>query len=213
LDETEEFIVMNKPPGVHCHPLSYCERDNCLSFLREQGEKLEANRFQYDRGLLNRIDKETSGVLIYCKDHELYLRARDSFSEIVKEKIYLARVQGNCESRGLIRNGLSTKAPVVKVSKRGQRAELEILEGTYDSQTDSTILKIRLLTGLRHQIRVQLSYLGHPLMGDETYGGPKASRLFLHAYSYRLMIDAREVFYFVDPSWGDPSENPSPGTS
>ena len=84
LAEDERMIFLDKPAGIHCHPLSYCESDNCLSFLRSRAHKIETfsvNPTSYDRGLLYRLDQVTSGVLCVVKDSELFHQLRDNFSD------------------------------------------------------------------------------------------------------------------------------------
>lgn len=200
--EDKNFLVLNKPPSVHCHPLAYNETHNCLSFLRsiDRFDILKINKNSYDRGLLYRLDKVTSGVLFYVKEQELFSKLRRDFSTMVKEKIYLAVVIGNCKDRGEftihMRPSLS-KGHRMKAThnndEKGSFGKLSLHPLQYDADKDLTLVQIALHTGLRHQIRLQLSELGHPILGDELYGGTAADRVFLHCYRYVVDMDGSMV--------------------
>ena len=194
----EHVLVLDKPCDVHCHPLSYCESDNCLSFLRQNGyfNELLVNSEKYDRGLLFRLDYATSGVLFYIKSEKLYFKLRASFNDVVKLKRYLAVVEGNLQNDGPIINYLKGSGP-----KRSEmtvfsesvddsiQAKLSVKKLDYNSEHDLSLLEVDLVTGVRHQIRAQLGYLGHPILGDTLYGGKTYRRLFLHALSYSVQFE------------------------
>lgn len=187
------FIALDKPGNIHVHPLTYDEHDNCLSFIREKKlADLSINRDHYDRGLLYRLDYETSGVLVYVNSDEAYHFLRENFDSVFKEKIYFARVSGKLERLGVVENYLEaseargSKIKVVLSGSEKNKASLMIESVEYRALDDSTLVKVKLLTGMRHQIRVQLSHLGHPILGDVLYGGKVASRLYLHAYEYQF---------------------------
>ncbi|MCO4753536.1 MAG: RNA pseudouridine synthase [Bacteriovoracaceae bacterium] len=192
LEETSDFIVLSKPYSCHSHPLSYSDSNNVLSFVRSQwpDQVLEVNSQNYDRGLLYRLDYETSGLLIYCKKDFLHKELRDSFSTLVKEKTYYAIVQGNFASCSLthkiVYGGVKgSKAQAMDVSHtEGITATLEAKRVEHNAQKDLTLLQIKLKEGHRHQIRVQLAAEGVPILGDTLYGANPSDRLFLHCYSY-----------------------------
>ncbi len=191
--EDENYLVMNKPAGIHGHPLSYGDQKNLLSYLRSigRGDLLEVNQQLHERGLLYRLDSVTSGVLFYLKKEELYHQLRDNFSEVMKEKIYLAIVHGKCVADGehttWIRATGSKGSKMVSCQQsEGEQAQSIIKTVDYNEKEDLTLVKISLLTGLRHQIRLQLSDLGYPIMGDSLYGGQVADRVFLHCYRYTI---------------------------
>jgi 23S rRNA pseudouridine1911/1915/1917 synthase len=199
--EDQNFLVLNKPSNIFVHPLTYDERNNCLSFLREKNFKyLSVNRDHYDRGLLYRLDYETSGVLVYVKDENLYQSLRENFHELAKEKIYLARVCGKCELSGpfvhylqdSMSRGMKMKASLHEFENT-LKAMLSIEAQSYREEDDTTLLKINLKTGHRHQIRVQLGALGFPILGDDLYGGRASNRLYLHAYKYQIFC--HDKFY------------------
>ncbi len=201
--ENDLFLVLEKPKKIHVHPLSYDEKNNCLSFIRERFVNYHlVNRNNYDRGFLYRLDFETSGVLIYVKNEEAYHFLRNNFESIAKEKIYLAVVGGQCAHRGLIehfikpfgsKGAMMVEDPIRSISSH--QAVLEILEGEYDEHSDCTRLKIKLKTGLRHQIRVQLKLIGFPIVGDSLYQGRPANELMLHAHQYQISYQNKDYIF------------------
>ncbi len=191
LEETKDYIAVHKPSLIHCHPLVYSDQDTVLNFLQQEGklESLHVNFDNYDRGLLFRLDYETSGVLVLAKTQELYDRMRGDFERQMKEKIYLAIVEGDFNKEGKwfhYFKGSGAKGSKQKVSdfesSDTQEGILEVKKLATKDQ--KSLLMVSLKTGLRHQIRAQLAHLGFPILGDELYGGHKAERLFLHAWKY-----------------------------
>lgn len=204
--EDENFFVFTKNPNQFVHPLTYDESDNCLSYLRQtRPELLLVNIENYDRGLLYRLDYETSGVMIYVKSDELYQNLRANFATAAKEKIYWCWVQGEMTLQGDFKHTFSSgeeKGKRVKVSEAvgvGQLGEFAIRPLRFDSNTVKTLVEVKLKTGLRHQIRAQMAYLGYPIVGDTFYGGPEAQRLYLHALAYTLQVVGREYFWESKP--------------
>ncbi len=204
--EDDQFFVFSKNPNQFVHPLSYDESDNCLSYIRQsRPELLLINQSHYDRGLLYRLDYETSGVMIYVKDENLYKELRENFNTIAKEKIYLCWVHGEMLLSGVFVNSFTSseeKGKRINVGQApgvGQLGELAIKPLEFDRITNKTLVEVKLKTGLRHQIRAQMAFLGYPLIGDTFYGGPKAQRLYLHALTYSLEIDGRDYFWHSNP--------------
>ncbi len=203
--EDESFLVLNKLPNQFVHPLSYDEGNNCLSFIRKtKPELLKVNYQSYDRGLLYRLDYETSGVLIYVKDEALYFSLRNNFNEIAKQKSYRCWVQGECRLEGKFTHSFSAAGPkgekviVAEADINPMKGSLELKPLKYDVSRQATLMSVELETGLRHQIRAQMAYLGHPLTGDEFYGGPSATRLYLHALTYRLLVAGKMIEFTVN---------------
>lgn len=200
IEENNDFIAVNKPIKVHTHPNDYTCSQNILSYLASinKFEALDVNSEYYDRGVLYRLDFETSGIVILSKSNSLYRDVRDQFHNVAKKKIYLARVCGNAESLlGIHRHNLKSsqkKGSLITLGdENSPRAELEVIEVDYCSVTDQSLLKIELKTGLRHQIRFQLSTLNFPILGDKLYGGQKADRMYLHASEYLLETNSVKV--------------------
>jgi 23S rRNA pseudouridine1911/1915/1917 synthase len=200
--EDENFLVMNKHANQFVHPLSYDERNNCLSFLRmKHPQVLSVNEESYDRGLLYRLDFETSGVLVYVKNDELYKNLRENFLTIAKEKIYRCWVKGDCSLSGRYEHSFSSsgvkgkKVEVAPVGDYPKVGSLSLKPLRFDSVKGATLVEVKLETGLRHQIRAQMAHLGYPLVGDNLYGGPIDNRLYLHALSYRVSVGEKDFTF------------------
>ncbi len=204
--QDELFFVLNKPANIHSHPLVYEEKNNCLSFLRTKfPEYLNVNQAHYDRGLLYRLDFETSGILVYVKKAESYKWLRDNFNQFAKKKIYHCIVQGHCQLQGRFQHyfySKEAKGRRVVVSSDpslGQCGEFLLTALSFDAKTQTTLMEVELKTGLRHQIRAQLAHLGYPIAGDIFYGAKAAKRLYLHAYLYQLIIDQKSFQFSIEP--------------
>ncbi len=198
IHECEKFLALNKPTKVHMHPHSYSESDNILSFLRSQNlnHVLEVNSSNYDRGLLYRLDYETSGIVVLSKSNELYELIRNNFNEISKRKIYLTIVEGKLEGKEYLESKIiesGVKGKKMKLDENGKSCSLsyEVIR----SNEKFSLLKVELETGLRHQIRCQLASIGHSIIGDNLYGNIASDRLYLHAYEYEFEVN-NQIYNF-----------------
>jgi 23S rRNA pseudouridine1911/1915/1917 synthase len=150
---------------------------------------------------LYRLDFETSGVLVYIKNETEYLNLRQNFKNIAKRKRYYCLVEGECKLDGVFTHyfssrGVKGKRVVVSANEtQGERGELTLSSQSYDPITRTTLIIVDLKTGLRHQIRAQLAYLGFPLRGDLFYGGNAAHRLYLHAFEYEINFSKKNYLF------------------
>lgn len=199
--EDEKLLAVSKPTGIHCHPLSYLEHDNLLSFLAAERkfETLRVNTNEYDRGLMYRLDRETSGLVVFIKNDKDYLELRENFQDQVKEKIYYAVISGEYDGERDLQTLLKPSGKKGKkiVEDEALNADtkfsrLEILEQTYSIENHQTLLKIKLFHGHRHQIRAQLRAAGYPIKGDSLYGGKTAKRLYLHCLEYKFNLGSQD---------------------
>lgn len=198
LYEDENFLALNKPVGTHLHPLLYSDKSSLLSYLRSVDKKyvLRVAPQTHEKGWLYRLDRETSGVVVAAKNQETYDLYRGQFSTLVSQKRYLCLVRGECHLDGLYSlfyQPSFKKGSFIRVERSnssGKRGDFYIKK-VY-SHNNYQLLQVDLKTGLRHQIRAGLSFLGFPILGDELYGGEKAPRLMLHAYQYKLQRPHRE---------------------
>ncbi len=139
--------------------------------------------------LLHRLDKETSGVLLLVKDEAFRAEAINAFKRHAVQKEYTAWVSGKVVEEQTIEAPLMTikknNVAYTKIAEDGRSASTTIvplmIEGRF------TKLKISILTGRTHQIRVHLSSEGHPIVGDGVYGGKPYKRILLHANKIALM--------------------------
>lgn len=163
--DDEYIIVLNKPPFMPVHPTKIHQDDtlaNALCFYAQsRGE-------QYTFHAVNRLDRNTSGLVIVAKDrHTASIMSQQS---IVKH--YTAFVMGKISEKGTVNApiALSENSKIVRsVTPTGKIAITHYEPIT--SKEDFTVLKLILETGRTHQIRCHMSYIGHPLLGDDLYGG------------------------------------------
>ncbi len=199
ISETENVLIIHKPPGIHSHPHSYSDQDTLLNFLTVTGKwhVLNVNQESYDRGLLYRLDYETSGVIVLAKNEKYFRFMRSNFDLTMKRKFYWAVVEGSFDKGGRWTHFF--KATGLKGAKQKvlEQEEEASREGTLSvvklsENLGTSLVLVNLKTGLRHQIRAQLSFLGFPIIGDELYGGKKAERVFLHAFHYEFSETAED---------------------
>lgn len=171
--EDENLAVINKPSGVLTHP-SEIERENTLvnALLYKYGENLSDINGYFRRGIVHRLDRNTSGLLMVAKNNKAHEDLAEKIKERLIEKKYLAIV------KGVIKDDFVTiDLPMGRNSK--QPHKMAVTEGGKPSLTEFKVLKrfkehtyleLNLKTGRTHQIRVHLSHIGHPIMNDTLYG-------------------------------------------
>ena len=203
LFEDDDVIVIEKPAGLlatHTKLVGRLAREsqftaeNILNDYVRKGQAKSKKRVW----LVHRRDRETSGVMMFAKTEEVAEKFRADWASLT-EKTYLARVEGLLEEEsGTFESYLledadgyrvrSVAAPDERRTARGARTpKLARTEWRRLSTTDgTTLVEVKLKTGRKNQIRVHFSEAGHPVIGDEKYGGERASRLYLHALSLRF---------------------------
>jgi 23S rRNA pseudouridine1911/1915/1917 synthase len=189
LYEDDRVIVINKPAGIAMHPKN--EEDDSITISSIFKDKLAKND-PLRGGIVHRIDKDTSGVVIMAKETEAleYLQAQFASREV--DKTYVALVWGHLaheKARIELPVQKSLKAPnMMSIHPAGKMSisEYQVLS----SFKDYSLLEVNIHTGRTHQIRVQMAHMGHPVVGDRLYSNrPTPSglkRQFLH--SQRLSI-------------------------
>jgi 23S rRNA pseudouridine1911/1915/1917 synthase len=193
--EDDDVLVVNKQPGLVVHPACGHESGTLLNALMAYaGEKFVPL-------MVHRLDKDTSGVLVIAKNERAKKSLVKQFQHRAIKKVYLAAVKGLvADKKGYIdaplgRSGENRKMIVVgPLAKREAVTEFT----TMHSGKEYSLLEVRPLTGRTHQIRSHLSYIGHPVLGDPTYGGPEKTST--HAFK-RQMLHAFRIT-FTHPSKG-----------
>jgi len=219
LHEDHELIVIDKPVGLlttHTRLLGRVAREaqptaeNFLNDYVRKGQRKSSKRVW----LVHRLDRETSGVMMFAKSEEVAERFRSDWNAMT-EKTYLARVEGMlAEEKGVFESYLAEDADGYKVRSvpqplspshpshhsrppklaRTEWRKLLVEDGT-------TLVEVALKSGRKNQIRVHFSEAGHPIVGDEKYGGQKASRLYLHAWKLAVWRNGkRDCFVSVPPA-------------
>ena len=194
IGESKTIVAVHKPINCHSLPLKYSDT-NCLqNYLTSiQSPLVKVNKEQLERGLLNRLDYETSGLILFAKDDHTYQQVRSEFDSNVLKKEYIAIVKGQFPEKIEMMNHLGNSGDRKKVIV-SEKGELALASARcLDFRDDKSLVHIELKTGLRHQIRVQLSNLGFPILGDTLYGGEKERRLFLHSWRYTLNYNGEKI--------------------
>ena len=183
--EDSDVLVVNKPSGMVVHPAPGHYQDTLVNGLLWHIKNLSDINGEMRPGIVHRIDKDTSGLLMVAKNnyaHEILakeLQAKDTFRE------YIALVEGVINNkRGRINAPIGrdkTNRLKMAVTASGKEAitNFEVIE----TFSDCTLIKCILETGRTHQIRVHLAYINHPVVGDYIYGIAKSNEFgqFLHA--------------------------------
>lgn len=225
IHEDDELLVINKPAGMTVNRSETAEGETLQDWvekrriLRLSGLSPKTRRAQDDTlavnslasvsseehedafvrrsGVVHRLDKDTSGVLVVAKTPEIFTELQRQFKERDVEKEYVALVHGDfIPKEGTVRLPIARSVKdrhLFRVDSRGKVAETSwVVEGRYQRETYGevlTLLRLKPTTGRTHQLRVHLGHLGHPVVGDKRYLSKKRAhddaifcpRQFLHA--------------------------------
>ncbi|MBV9957241.1 MAG: RluA family pseudouridine synthase [Acidobacteria bacterium] len=198
IHEDEELVVVNKPAGLVVHPGAGIASGTLANALAYHFQQLSQRGGATRPGIVHRLDKDTSGLIVVAKTEEAHEKLAAQFREREVFKSYVALAHGRfAEEQGRIEQPIArdprqrTRMAVV----RGGRPALSLYQVRRNFER-FTLLDVEIRTGRTHQIRVHLQWLKHPVVGDETYGGgrdktipdarlraavSKLGRLFLHA--------------------------------
>jgi 23S rRNA pseudouridine1911/1915/1917 synthase len=208
LYEDADLIVVDKPAGLVVHPAGPHRTDTLIQRLWPKlsaGWADSGQRPATDRpGVVHRLDKGTSGVMVIAKTPAAAENISRQFSDRTVKKTYWALVEGTITAPGRIRSlvGRSRHAPQKMSTETGRPSETEysVLKN-FPTLPPRTLLEVRPRTGRTHQIRVQLAALGHPLVGDTLYGGTPGPRPLLHAHKleFRHPRSKKNLCYVSPP--------------
>ncbi len=196
--ENDDIILLNKPANLSVHAGS--------GLVFGIIDALRQHRSDQSLELVHRLDRDTSGCLLIAKNREALLMCQDAFRQNRVEKVYLALTVGIWKRKTLTRNAALKKNRL----RSGERMVEESAQGAaalshftvLEQYPDTALVQVRIETGRTHQIRVHLSSLGHPVVGDNKYGDKRINRLahaaglkrmYLHAES--LSFKARTIDY------------------
>ncbi len=208
LFEDEALLVLNKAAGLVVHPAAGNEEHTLVNaLLYHCAGQLSGIGGVARPGIVHRLDKETSGCLVVAKNDETHVALSAQFASRQVEKIYHALVCGSLpRNEGSIRAAIARhpshrKRMAVREDDTGRAAHTgyRVLERL----RETTLVEARLHTGRTHQIRVHFQHLGHPLVGDETYGQRQNRRLteLTHYEPPRVMLHAH-CLGFLHPRTG-----------
>jgi 23S rRNA pseudouridine1911/1915/1917 synthase len=172
--EDENLLVLNKPSGMVAHPAFGNYTGTLVNALLHHTKNLSNLNEPVRPGIVHRIDKDTSGLLIVAKDDWTHAQLAKQFSKHTIEREYWAIVWGKLKQKqGEINSNIvrsKTDRKKYTTSQSGGRTAITFYKIIEEFEFLS-LIKLNLKTGRTHQIRVHLSSIGHPIFGDETYGG------------------------------------------
>jgi 23S rRNA pseudouridine1911/1915/1917 synthase len=176
------LVAIDKPASQPTHPLDPLERDTALNALIARFPQVAGvGEGGLRSGVVHRLDPGTSGVLVFALDDEAWRRARAAFAEKRVHKRYVARVHGEFAGEREVELALESRGDHVRVVSRGGRLARSRIRARRTGKEES-LVEVEMRTGVRHQIRATLAYLGFPVVGDVLYGSPTAlPRHLLHA--------------------------------
>ena len=189
--QDEDFAVVNKPQGMVVHPAPGAYDNTLVNALLFKLSSLSGINGVARPGIVHRLDKDTSGLLVVAKNDFAHISLQKQIAEKSAKRYYYALVDGVVQKdSGEIRNFLARSTADRKkyaVAKDGRLAIT--LYKVVKRYSVYTLMEYELKTGRTHQIRVHSRYIGHPVVGDRTYGGSDAFGLngqLLHAYKLVL---------------------------
>ncbi len=200
LYEDHDCVVVNKPAGVLTHAQGEFNTEGTVSSFFRARAKDGVNGVR--AGIVHRLDRATSGVLIGAKTQAALSWLQKQFASRAAKKVYIAVVKGHLKEPEAVINmpiQRNPKAPATfRVGPNGKDASThyKVLK-TNDTES---LLELRPQTGRTHQLRVHLSHIGHPIVGDPLYGGGVyGDRLLLHAYRLEITVPDGELKTFTAP--------------
>jgi len=198
LFEDEHILIINKPEGIAVHPASGINEPTISDYFRNNYPDLKSIGSPERPGIVHRLDKGTSGVMILAKSDTAFIRLQSLFKKREIKKKYCAILEGRLR----FMNG-TVEVPLRRNPRDRRKYSADQSgdsEGSREALTryslrfqfkNSSYVNISPQTGRTHQIRVHMAYLGNPVLGDELYGRKNTfQRLALHAYSIEFVHPA-----------------------
>ena len=212
----ENFLIINKPAGLLMHGIAGIHKlpsgagKTLVDWLLENYSEVRAvgDDPVTRPGIVHRLDKETSGVLVIPRNQETFNYLKELFQKHLVRKTYLALVKGKLkEAGGIIDKPIGIKSGSTKRSIHSSKmqkeavTEYQVLKVLKLAGEEFSLLEVMPKTGRTHQIRVHLASIGHPIAGDRLYGGKRSqvsglSRQFLHAKSIEFTVPSGERMRF-----------------
>lgn len=209
--EDGNLITLNKPSGVVVHPFDFSTEETILDFLHKKYPDIFAIKNEFalqDKrminlgGILHKLDRDTSGLLLVARNQASFDDVRKQFAEQRVQKKYVALVEGIIKKDSfridapLGRGKKDYKQSTNPVNPRGQMREAVTDVKVLERREETTLVELSLLTGRTHQLRAHMSSLGHPIVGDVAYGSTVSSeRIMLHATSLTCTSNGKEATF------------------
>ena len=206
LYEDNHIIVVEKPPNIPSQADKTIDLD-MLTIIKNYLKEKYGKPGNVYLGLVHRLDRPVGGVMVFAKTSKAAARLSEQVRNKTFKKEYLAIVDGKLEDKNgtlenyLLKNERNNMSKVVpENTKNSKYAKLDYEVLKYSNEINLSLLKIYLHTGRHHQIRVQLSYFGHSICGDQKYGTRGRGKQ-ISLWAYKLSIEhpvTKEAMTFVD---------------
>ncbi len=211
--EDSDIVVISKPSGTVVHPFDFSQEETVVDFLRgqyptmfeiENSITLQDGRTISLGGIVHKLDRETSGVMVIAKHERSFNDLKKQFQEHKIKKSYTALVEGIIKHNTfridapLGRSKKDYKQSTNPANPRGELREAITDVEVLKRYEDTTLVKLTPITGRTHQLRAHMASIGHPIVGDIAYGSTKESnRIMLHATTLNFTLHGKEHTYAV----------------
>lgn len=177
--EDEHYLVVNKPSGMLTIAT---EKEKTRTLYHQVREYVKRKNKHNKIFIVHRLDKETCGIVLFCKDENLKIKLQENWEKVAIRREYTAVVKGIMEKKKdrLVSYLKESKTNMVFASS-DKTGKLAITNYEVKKENGNSLLNILIETGRKNQIRVQLNDIGHPIIGDKKYGNMKGKKLLLCA--------------------------------
>lgn len=200
--EDKDVLVVDKPSGVISHARGkYWDEPSVASFLRQyiNDNNQDDDRLASRAGIVHRLDRFTSGVMICAKNQYSLRYLQKQFNDRSVEKTYIALIKGHLKNEEAVIDMPIERNPkqpsTFRVGPNGKAATTQYR--VLQKNVSYELVELKPKTGRTHQIRVHLKKLNHPIVGDKLYGGEAAARLMLHARDLTIQLPDGKARTFI----------------
>ena len=203
--EDDDCVVIDKPIGVLSHSKGVFNPEATVASwlshrINSDGFSVLPDNEDNDRlGIVHRLDRATSGIMICAKNHQTVEYLQKQFAKRKVQKTYIAIISGALKDETMVIDMPIERNPKkphsFRVGSNGKSAITECQQ--IKSGSKYSIVELKPLTGRTHQLRVHLTTVGNPILGDDLYGGDEADRLYLHSYSLEITLPDSKSKTFI----------------
>ncbi len=200
--EDSNVLIVNKPKGLIVHPdkenKANTLNDQLLYYLYEKGEYDISAQSDFTPSICNRLDRNTSGIVVMGKNLEAVQQLNECFRERLVDKYYITVVKGKVVGKGEV-SGYHSKSDN-NIASIGDKGKFILTKyDTIDYNNNYSLLKVKLETGKSHQIRVCMAHIKHPIIGDTKYGDETTNRYFRDKFKLRSqLLHSYEIIFRID---------------